>query len=62
MGQQLSRVMVICAWVEVHQDYVQSEGPMEGVATQAEADLAAQRAREVIHVKCHRTYYSLTER
>lgn len=45
--------MVICAWVEVHQDYVQSEGPMEGVVTQAEADLAALRAREVIHVKCH---------
>lgn len=53
--------MVICAWGEVHQDYVQSEGPMEGVVTQAQADLAAQRAREVIHVVCHRTNYLLTE-
>ena len=47
-----SQIIVVFVW----EDDVQLEGmpdPMEGVVTQAEANLAAQRAREVIHVKCH---------
>lgn len=48
--------MVMVVWGEVAQGDVQLEGvpdPMEGIVTQAEADLAAQRTRDVIHVKCH---------